>query len=109
MLQQTRVAQGILHHHHGPDRGRPKADAEAAAKEATAAAKEALPEEAGEANAEAAAAKEAAEAALDAVPKSSRAKDVWSCGAAIGDDSYATLKLKELKGKLCGSGTYADK
>ena len=34
---------------------------------------------------------------------------MWTCGAAIGDDAYVTLKLKELEVKLCGSGTDADK
>ena len=34
---------------------------------------------------------------------------MWSCGAAIGDDSYVTFKIKELEGKLCGSGTDTDK
>ena len=63
---------------------------EAAAKDATAAAKAAPLEQADEANAAAAAAKEAAEAALDAVPERSRAKGVWSCGAAIGNDAYVT-------------------
>ena len=34
---------------------------------------------------------------------------VWSCGAAIGDDSYVTFKPKELKVKLWGLGADADK
>ena len=34
---------------------------------------------------------------------------MWTCGAAIGDDAYVTLKLKEHEVKLCGSGTDADK
>ena len=73
------------------------AKAEAAAKEATAAARESPPEEADEANAAAAAAKEATEAALDAVLEGPRAKGVWSCGAAIGDDTHVTFKLKGLE------------
>ena len=85
------------------------AEAEAAAKDAAAAAKAAPPEEADEANAAAATAKEAAKAARDAVPERLRAKGVWTCGAAIGDDAYVTHKLKELEVKLCGSGTDADK
>ena len=85
------------------------AEAEAVNKEAISAAKVAPPEEADEAKAVAIAAKGAAEAALDAVPERPRAKGVWSCAAAIGDDSYVTFKLKELDVMLGGSGTDADK
>ena len=76
------------------------AEAEAAAKDAAAAAKAAPPEEADVANAAAATAKEAAKAALDAVPERLRAKGVWTCGAAIGDDAYVKAKLKEKADKL---------
>ena len=63
------------------------AEAEAAAKEATAAAKAAPPEEADEINAVAAAAKATAEAAWDAVPERSGARSVWTCRDAIGEES----------------------
>ena len=81
----------------GPIEAARVAEAEAAAKEATAAAKAEPSEEAGEVDAAAAATKEAAEAALDVVPERSGAKGVWSCEAAIGDDAYVTSELKELE------------
>ena len=34
---------------------------------------------------------------------------MWSCGAAFGDDSYATFKFKELEDKFFGSRADADK
>ena len=52
--------------------------------------------------------KTSTKAALDAVSERSRAKGVWRCGAAIGDDAYVAFKLKELEVELCGSGTDAD-
>jgi hypothetical protein len=81
------------------------AEAEAAASEAAARARNAHSEDADEATLAAAEAAEMARETRSQVPEEHRAYGVWICGAPIGSAGFIAIRLNRIRVRLCGSDT----